>query len=155
VITNTSGNTLDGYQKSQFRSAKGVSHDVHRIGTGPAVIVIHEIPGITPPVAEFGRKIADRGMTAVLPDLFGTPSRPVSFSYVLSSFARTCVSKEFTLLALNKTSPVVDFLRELAKHEHKAHGGPGVGALGSECASRLDRIAPARRELISHRASAH
>lgn len=38
------------------------------MGTGPAVIVIHEVPGITPLVAEFGRKVAQRGMTAVLPD---------------------------------------------------------------------------------------
>ena len=85
-------------------------------------------PGITPLVADFARKVADRGMTAVLPDLFGTPGRPVSLPYVLSSFARICVSKEFTLLALNKTSPVVDYLRELAAHEHEACGGPGVGA---------------------------
>ncbi len=45
--------------------------------------------------------------------------------------ARACVSKEFTLLALNKTSPIVDYLRELAVHERaRRMGGPGVGALG-------------------------
>ena len=47
--------------------------------------------------------------------------------YALASFARVCVSKEFTLLALNKTSPIVSWLRELAVHEREAHGGPGVG----------------------------
>ena len=119
--------SLEGFESEPFASSNGRTHDVYRTGAGPAVIVIHEIPGITPLVAEFGRKIAARGMTAVLPDLLGTPGRPVSFPYVLSSFARTCVSKEFTLLALDKTSPVVDYLRELAKHEHEACGGPGVG----------------------------
>jgi dienelactone hydrolase len=122
--------SLEGFESEPFASSNGRTHDVYRTGAGPAVIVIHEIPGITPLVAEFGRKIAARGMTAVLPDLLGTPGRPVSFPYVLSSFARTCVSKEFTLLALDKTSPVVDYLRELAKHEHEACGGPGVGAVG-------------------------
>jgi hypothetical protein len=75
-------------------------------------------------------------MTAVLPDLLGTPGRPVTLPYALSSLVRACVSKEFTLLALNKTSPVVDFLRELAAHEHHAHGGPGVGAPDFWCVSR-------------------
>jgi len=103
---------------------------IYNIGSGPAVIVIHEIPGITPLVAAFGRKIAARGMTAVLPDLFGTPGKPVTIPYALTSLARACVSKEFTLLALNKTSPIVNYLRELAAHEHEVHGGPGVGAIG-------------------------
>ena len=97
---------------------------------GPAVIIIHEIPGITPLVAAFARKVADRGMTAVLPVCWALPGRPMTVPYALSSLARACVSKEFTLLALNKTSPIVDYLRELAVHEREAHGGPGVGAVG-------------------------
>jgi len=121
---------LDGFEMKPFTSSTGRTRDVYRTGTGPAVIVIHEIPGITPLVAEFGRKIAANGMTAVLPNLFGTAGRPVSIPYVLSSFARVCVRREFTLLALNKTSPIVNYLRELASHEHEEHGGPGVGAVG-------------------------
>jgi dienelactone hydrolase len=130
MINSTNSNALEGFQKSQFRSSANVSHDVYGIGSGPAVIVIHEMPGITPLVAAFGRKIADRGMTAVLPDLFGTPGRETSLGYVLGTLAKICVSKEFNLLATNKTSPVVSYLRELAAHEHGAHGGPGVGAVG-------------------------
>lgn len=121
---------------SQFRSSANVRHDVFSVGSEPAVIVIHETPGVTPLVAEFGRKIAARGMTAVLPDLFGTPGKPATFPYVLSTFAHVCVSKEFTLLALNKTSPIVDWLLELAVHEHKAQGGPGVGAPEIFCVPR-------------------
>jgi dienelactone hydrolase len=136
VITSTDGNALQGFQKSQFSSRANVNHDVYRIGSGPAVIIIHEVPGITPLVTAFARRVADRGMTAVLPDLFGTPGRPVTIPYVLSSMVKVCVSKEFTTLALNKTSPVVNYLRELATSEHEAHGGPGVGALDFVCASR-------------------
>lgn len=113
-----------------FTASSGRAHDVYRTGTGPAVIIIHEIPGITPLVAAFARKVADRGMTAVLPSLLGTAGRPMTVPYALSSLARACISKEFTLLALNKTSPIVDYLRELAVNEREARGGPGVGAVG-------------------------
>jgi dienelactone hydrolase len=122
--------TLEGFEMTPFTSSSGRTRDVYRTGTGPAVIVIHEVPGITPLVAAFARRVADRGMTAVLPDLFGTPGRPVTIPYVLSSMVKACVSKEFTTFALNKTSPIVNYLRELAAHEHEAHGGRGVGAIG-------------------------
>ena len=121
---------LEGFEMKPFTASSGRTRDVYRMGTGPAVIIIHEIPGITPLVAEFARKVADRGMTAVLPSLLGTAGRPTTVPYALSSLARACISKEFTLLALNKTSPIVEYLRDLAVHEREAHGGPGVGAVG-------------------------
>ena len=125
-----SSDALDGYAASTFTSSVGTTHDVYRTGQGPAVIVIHEVPGITPLVAAFGRRIAQRSMTAVLPDLFGSAGRPVTMGYALSSVARACVSREFTALATNKTSPVIAYLRELAEHEHHECAGPGVGAVG-------------------------
>jgi dienelactone hydrolase len=121
---------LDGFSKTSFTSSSHRTHDVYRIGSGPAVLVIHEVPGITPLVAAFGRKVAEHGMSAVLPDLFGTPGREPVGSYVVSSMARACVSREFTVFATNKTSPAVRYLRELASFEHERCGGPGVGAIG-------------------------
>ena len=94
------------------------------------MLVIHEVPGLTPLVAAFGRKVAKRGMTAVLPDLFGTAGRLPKGSYLVKSMAQACISREFTLFATNKTSPLVRYLRELAVHEHRSCGGPGVGAVG-------------------------
>jgi dienelactone hydrolase len=108
----------------------GEARTVYSLGDGPAVIVIHEIPGITPLVAEFGRKVAAAGMTAVLPDLFGTPGRPPSGGYIASSMAKACISKEFTVMATNKTSPVISWLRALSREWHDRCGGPGVGAVG-------------------------
>lgn len=70
--------------------------------------------------------------------LFGTPGKPVTFPYVLSPFARICVNKEFALLALHRTSPVVNYLRELAAHEHEAHDRPGVGAPHVKSVQRFD-----------------
>jgi dienelactone hydrolase len=115
----------------------GDSRTVLRKGTGPAVIVIAEMPGITPKVAHFARKVADIGCTAVMPHLFGTVgkdplagSRLSTATYILGSMARACVSREFTVLATGRTSPVVNWLRALAAHEHERCGGPGVGAIG-------------------------
>ena len=121
---------LDGFEMKPFISSAGRTRYIYRMGSGPAVIIIHEVPGITPLVAAFARRVAGRGMTAVLPNLFGTAGRPMTIPYALTSFAHVCVSKEFTLLALNKTSAIVDYLRELAAHEHQTCGGPGVGAVG-------------------------
>jgi dienelactone hydrolase len=120
---------LDGFTKSTF-TAEGKTRDVYRMGEGPAVIVIAEIPGITPKVAEFARKVAAIGCTAVLPHLFGVPGRELSVGSVLSSIGPACVSKEFAALATGRTSPVTTWLRALAKAEHADCGGPGVGVIG-------------------------
>lgn len=120
---------LNGFEKSQF-TAGGATRTVYRTGTGPAVIVISEIPGITPDVAEFGRKVATAGCTAVLPHLFGDDGRRPSAGYAAKSVAQCCISREFTTMALKKTSPVTVWLRALAKDEHARCGGPGVGAIG-------------------------
>jgi len=69
-------------------------------------------------------------MTAVLPELFGTPGKAPTIPYAISSLARACVSREFAVLATNKTSPVTQWLRSLALAEHERCGGPGVGVVG-------------------------
>ena len=96
---------LDGFERTSF-STEGQTHDVYRAGSGPAVIVIHEVPGITPLVAAFGRKVAAAGFTAVLPNLFGTAGEEMTVPYALRSMLHGCVSREFTMFATAKTSPI-------------------------------------------------
>ena len=48
-----------------------VERRVHVAGTGPAVIVLAEMPGISPQVARFARWVRDAGMTVYMPSLFG------------------------------------------------------------------------------------
>jgi dienelactone hydrolase len=120
---------LDDFERTPH-TALGATRDVYRLGTGPAVIVMSEMPGITPEVAGFARRVADVGLTAVMPHLFGDDGRPFSAGYVASSMARACISREFTVLARHRTSPITAWLRELARHEHARCGGPGVGAVG-------------------------
>jgi dienelactone hydrolase len=121
--------SLDGFARDTF-TVEGMTRTVHRTGSGPAVIVISELPGITPRVADFGRRVAAAGLTAVLPHLFGEDGRSPSFGYIASTFSRACISREFTVLATGRTSPIISWLRALAREEAKRCGGPGVGAVG-------------------------
>lgn len=120
---------LDGFERSTF-TAEGTTRTVYRTGTGPAVVVISEMPGITPNVARFARLVAGIGCTAVVPHLFGEDGRAPSGGYTMSSLAKVCISREFTLMAVGRTSPVTTWLRALARDEHGRCGGPGVGAIG-------------------------
>ena len=138
-LTATHGDDpLDDFERGEF-THDGTSRTVFRTGSGPAVVVIAEIPGITPKVADFARRVAALGCTAVMPHLFGTPGldptpdaqgRLGAAKAILSSIGPACVSREFVVLATGRTSPVVDWLRALAAHEHERCGGPGVGAVG-------------------------
>lgn len=108
----------------------GTTRDVFRRGEGPAVIVMAEMPGITPKVADFARRVVDIGCTVWMPHLFGTPGRPLGTGYTMTSLAPACVSKEFSTFATRRTSPVTEWLRALARHAFEECGGRGVGAIG-------------------------
>ncbi|WP_028644428.1 dienelactone hydrolase family protein [Nocardioides sp. URHA0020] len=111
-------------------TADGTTYPTYRKGTGPGVIVIHEIPGLTPDVIAFAEEVVAAGFTVVLPHLFGTPERPMSPAYVGTVLPRLCVSREFTTMATGRTSPIAVWLRSVARSLHEELGGPGVGALG-------------------------
>jgi dienelactone hydrolase len=124
----TSG-VLDKFTETTF-THNGETRTVYRAGSGPGVVVMSEMPGITPKVAEFAQRVVDAGFTVAMPQLFGTPGREPSAPYILKSITQGCVSKEFTSWALNRTSPIIDWLRALARDLHQQCGGPGVGAIG-------------------------
>ena len=120
---------LAAFEREEFSSG-GITHDIYRSGSGPAVIVISEIPGMTPKVIGFAERVRDLGCTVVLPHLFGTPGREPSGSYIFESIAKLCVSQEFTGMAMGRSGPVMSWLRALARAEHERCGGPGVGVVG-------------------------
>ncbi len=124
-----STDVLDGWAKSSFTAA-GYTRDVYRRGSGPGVVIVHEIPGITPKVAQFANEVVDAGFTVLMPTLVGTPGRAPSGGYIASSMAKVCVAREFSNMAMNQTSPIIGFLRALARNLHQEVGGKGVGALG-------------------------
>jgi dienelactone hydrolase len=99
-------------------------------GTGPAVIVMAEMPGIYPHVSRFARWVREAGFTVWMPNLFGEPGRAISIPRGVGVMLRGCISREFRTFAANESSPVVDWLRALAAHAHPLCGGRGVGAIG-------------------------
>ena len=120
---------LDRWTKGSF-TADGRTYPTYRRGTGPGVIVMAEIPGVTPSVIAFADRVVAAGMTVVMPSLFGKPGAEPSVVATAGVVAKVCVSKEFSELALNRTPPIAMWLRALAASLHEELGGPGVGAVG-------------------------
>jgi dienelactone hydrolase len=108
----------------------GVTKVVHVAGNGPAVIVMTEMPGISPHVARFGRWVRDAGFTVYMPSLFGRDGAVPDAEEGTVVFRRACVSAEFRAFAANESSPATVWLRSLARLAHGECGGPGVGAIG-------------------------
>src|SRR5687768_4921913 len=113
---------IEGFSRSEFTDGD-VTRAVYQAGTGPAVVVIHELPGITPEVIGFARKVAARGMTVALPDLIGVPGKRMSLGYNLASMTTLCVRREFQALASDRSSPITSWLRALARDLHARCGG--------------------------------
>jgi dienelactone hydrolase len=57
---------LEGWEKSSFTAAT-FTRDTYRRGAGPVVIVVHEIPGITPAVEQFANEVVEAGFTVAVP----------------------------------------------------------------------------------------
>jgi dienelactone hydrolase len=127
--TSYRSNDLADFERGSY-TARGVTRDVYRMGHGPTVLVISEAPGITPLVAAFARRVATRNLRVVMPHLFGRDGAPPTVGEALRTLGGICVSREFTLFAKGKTSPVTSWLRDLAHFEHEQNGGPGVGVIG-------------------------
>ena len=108
----------------------GVTKKVYVAGQGPAIIVMAEMPGISPHVARFARWVRDAGFTVYMPSLFGRDGAVPSADEGTGVFERACVSAEFNALTGGRASPVTIWLRALARHAHQECGGPGVGAIG-------------------------
>jgi dienelactone hydrolase len=108
----------------------GVAKVVHVAGSGPAVLVMTEMPGISPHVARFSRWVRDAGFTVYMPSLFGRDGAVPEVEEGRAIFQRVCVSAEFRAFAANEPTPVIKWLRALARLAHNECGGPGVGAIG-------------------------
>jgi len=120
---------LEDFDPRQI-TLEGVTKVVHVAGTGPAVIVMSEMPGISPQVARFARWVRDAEFTVYMPSLFGRDGAVPGAEEGAAVFQKACVSAEFRALGANKSSPVTQWLRSLARLAHEECGGPGVGAIG-------------------------
>ena len=120
---------LEDFTKREI-TLNGITKLVYLAGTGPAVIVMTEMPGISPHVARFSRWVCDAGFSVYMPSLFGRDGALVSAEEGAAVFKRGCISAEFRAFAGNASSPVTIWLRALARLAHAECDGPGVGAIG-------------------------
>jgi dienelactone hydrolase len=128
-MSTTQDVAIPGFESETF-SFGGKDRTVYVGGSGPAVIVMAELPGITPKVIEFAQRVIDRGFTVFLPHLFGQTGADPTPGVLAKAAVPACVSKEFKAFALRTTPPAIDWLRALAREAHDRCGGPGVGAVG-------------------------
>src|SRR5262249_6014218 len=121
---------LENYARFDFSDGRW-TRPVFRRGAGPAGVVIPQMPGPHPLVFGFARRVAEAGMTVFLPNLFGTPGKEVNLLYgATQMFKGICIAREFNVWATDRSSPIVDWLRALARKAHAECGGRGVGAVG-------------------------
>src|SRR5437868_7165831 len=108
----------------------GATKVVYVAGSGPPIIVMAEMPGISPHVARFARWVRDAGFTVYMPSLFGRDGAVPDADEGMMVFEHACLSAEFRAMASNTSSPVTVWLRALARLAHNECGGTGVGAIG-------------------------
>jgi len=121
--------TLDGWAVTSFSGA-GLTHDCYERGTGPGVVLIPEIPGITPEVLGLAERLVEGGFTVVIPSPFGPPGAEKASGSMVRSVLRLCVSAEFRAFALNSARPITGFLRAVAADLAARTPGHGVGIIG-------------------------
>lgn len=120
---------LTGWVKAPFSGA-GLTYDCYEKGQGPGVVLIPEIPGITPEVLGLADHLVAEGFTVVVPSPFGTPGKAESFGYNLGVIARLCVAAEFRCFALDAKRPITAYLRAVAADLAARTPGRGVGVIG-------------------------
>lgn len=66
--------TPPGFSEFTFRDGD-ITHTVFRSkANGPGVLIMHELPGMTPQCINLATRVVDAGFTVFLPLLFGEPN---------------------------------------------------------------------------------
>lgn len=92
---------------------------------GPSIVLLHELPGMTPDDMALARRLASKGFTVHLPLLFGEPGQD-SF---ISGYFQSCAYGEFECARLSARSPILDWLDPFCRHVIATSRGP-VGVIG-------------------------
>lgn len=109
---------------------RGKTRTVYHLGEGGGgILLMHEIPGITPQVLRLAKILTSHGFRVALPSLFGSDGEEGTQLHDGEMLVRMCVSAEFSVFASHGSSPVVDWLRDFCKSYAATTGGP-IGAIG-------------------------
>ncbi len=94
-------------------------------GAGPALILLHELPGLSLDDLALAKCLGQQGFSVYLPLLFGEPGQ----NRVFAGYFQSCAQHDFECAALARSSPVIDKLRELCLRLGARTGAP-VGVIG-------------------------
>jgi dienelactone hydrolase len=105
-----------------------ITHDVYREGEGPAVVLMHELPGMTPGCLRAATRIVECGFRVYLPLFFGHPNEYSITDGIFSTVL--CIRHEFNVFTTHGKSPIAEWLRELCRRADDECGYRGVGLIG-------------------------
>ena len=128
-MVKTQHDSLDDFTKHTLTFGSE-TFDVYVTGQGPAILVLPEIPGITPEVADCARRLVAAGFSVWVPSLFGTPGKPFTRALAIRELAKTCVQRRFRAFAYAERAPIIDWLRALGAHAEAESGHDGIGVIG-------------------------
>jgi dienelactone hydrolase len=118
---------LSRYEPPWTFSDGAISHPIYSAGTGPDVVVLHELPGMVEECLDLGLILSEKVPARVhLPLLFGEPGSHAAWA----NLVRICISREIYLLAAHKTSPLVAWCRALCRKLKEESNRSGVGVVG-------------------------
>ena len=122
---------ISAFEKDIFTATTSDGHDichtVFRRGSGAPVVLIQELPGIGQETLALADRLICAGFEVILPHLFG----PVGKTSIAGNLLRVmCLRKEFRLLASDRSSPIVDWLRALCRKVRDERKCAGVGVIG-------------------------
>ena len=122
--------SMPGYDVFQF-SDRGRQKRVYTKGSGPGILLMHELPGMVEQCVGFGDHLASRGYTVFLPLMFGKPNIRESNLRTAAHVAEICIRREILLLAADFDSPITTWLRALVRDiRRRCPEGRGVGVIG-------------------------
>lgn len=114
------------YEMTADAASRSLTRTVYTRGTGPAVVLIQELPGITPQMLALGARLDAAGFSVHAPHLFG----PLGKTSILGNTLRVlCLHREFRVFAQGRTSPVTEWLGTLCRKVAQDSGAP-VGVIG-------------------------
>ncbi|WP_164701614.1 dienelactone hydrolase family protein [Modestobacter sp. KNN46-3] len=128
-MTESSSAVLAGWAPEPFTNA-GITHTLHTRGSGPGLVLLPDLPGLTPEVMDLADHLVGAGFTVTVVGLFGDPGRATSPGYAVRSSAGACTSRELRALARRADRPAAEYVRAAARRVRDRVGGPGIGVIG-------------------------
>ncbi len=119
------------FQKFSFEAplttGQAVTHDVYFAGSGPAILIIQELPGIGQSTFDLAAPLIKQGYSVYLPHLLG----PFGQITPVRNMARLfCVRREINLFSKGKKSPITSWLRALCPEVEARADNGRIGVIG-------------------------